>query len=77
MPVPNADKARDPMVSNSSADASYSPDTSRDASMVDIPMAPATIAAMKKADPYCTIGSGNDHAGILDDAVEEGNAERY
>lgn len=74
MPRPNATHAPDPAVSNSSADASYSTDASRDAAMVDIPMMPATIAQMKKADPYCTIGSGNDHAGLLDEAVEEGNS---
>lgn len=74
MPKPNATHAPDPQVPSSSADAKFSPDASREAAMVDIPMAPATIANMKKADPYCTIGSGNDHAGLLDEAVEEGNS---
>jgi hypothetical protein len=76
MPRPNADKAPDPAVPSSSHDPRFSPDAG-EAGFIDIPMAPATIAQMKKADPYCTIGSGNDHAGLLDDAVEEGNAEQY
>lgn len=74
MATPNAGKGRDPAAPNSRMDRRFSPDASRDEAMVDIPMAPATIANMKKADPYCTIGSGNDHAGLLDDAVEEGNS---
>jgi hypothetical protein len=63
MPKPNATHAPDPMVPSSSADARFSPDSSREASMVDIPLAPATLAEQKNADPECTIGSGNDHAG--------------
>lgn len=74
MPKPNATHAPDPQVPSSSADARFSTDASREAAMVDVPMMPATIANMKRADPYCTIGSASDDAGLLDDAVEEGNS---
>lgn len=63
MSKPNATHAPDPMVSNSSADPSYSPDASREAAMVDIPLAPATLAEQKNADPECSIGTASDHAG--------------
>ncbi|HYH48308.1 MAG TPA: hypothetical protein VEG38_02055 [Acidimicrobiia bacterium] len=62
-PRPNATHAPDPAAPSSSGDNRFSPDASREAAMVDIPMAPANLAEMKNADPECTIGSGNDHAG--------------
>lgn len=73
MPRPNASHAPDPDVPRSSADRRFSPDAGREEAMVEIPMAPATIANMKRADPYSTIGSASDDAHLLDDAVEEGN----
>jgi hypothetical protein len=74
MARPNADRARDPDAGGR-FDPRADPSSSREASMVDIPLAPATIANMKLADPYCTIGSRGDDAGILDGAVREGNSE--
>ena len=59
----NAGQPADPMVPSVSSDPRFSPDSSREASMVDIPAAPATLAEMKNDDPECSIGSGNDHAG--------------
>jgi hypothetical protein len=75
MPKPNAAHAPDPMVPSSSHDPRFSPDAGESA-WSDIPMAPDTLAAMKKADPVCSVGSGNDHAGVVDNAVREG-AEGY
>jgi len=68
----NAGKAPDPAVPSSSHDPRFSPDAGESA-WAEIPFAPPTIATMKKDDPYCTVGSGNDHAGILDEAVAEGD----
>lgn len=67
MPKPNASAAPDPAVGSSSHDARYSPDAGQDA-FIDIPPAPATLAAMKNADPECSVGSGNDHAGTTAEA---------
>lgn len=63
----NAAHAPDPAVASSSHDPRYSVDAGQEA-WVEIPLAPATLAEMKNADPECTIGSGNDHAGVTTEA---------
>jgi hypothetical protein len=63
MPKPNAAAAPDPMVGSSSHDPRFSPDAGQEA-WIDIPQAPDTLAEMKLLDPECSIGTGNDHAGV-------------
>lgn len=72
MPRPNAAHAPDPAVPSSSFDPRFSPDAG-DSAWVEIPKMPGTLADMKRADPVCSIGSGNDQAGVLDEAVREGD----
>lgn len=64
MPKPNATAAPDPAVGSSSHDARFSPSSSREESLIDIPAAPDNLAEMKLLDPECSIGTGNDHAGV-------------
>lgn len=73
MPTPNASSGRDPAVSTNNNDRAHSPDASFEEAAVDIPMMPPTLAAMKQRDPYSSIGSASDDAGILDEAVREGH----
>lgn len=68
MPKPNATAAPDPAVGSSSYDPRYSPDSPREASLIDIPLAPATLAEMKLADPECTIGTASDDAEVTTEA---------
>lgn len=74
MPKPNATHAADPAVSRNINARAHSTDASFVEAIVDIPMAPDTIANQKLADPYGTIGTAGDLAGITDAAVREGNS---
>lgn len=68
MGVQNSGKAADPAVPSGSDDPRHSPDSSREASMVDIPMGPGTLLAAKEADPS-NVGTAGDETGIAADVI--------
>lgn len=58
----------DPPVGSSRDDPRYSPDSPREASMVDIDFGPDTLLAVKQIDPN-SIGTRGDETGIAAEII--------